>query len=124
MVKIASTGDNISSDNGYVLNITYNLNTITNFNDTITVLYSHQIQYHVIDIPHDVRNSYVINNDGQEEQITLPINAYARKAHNVVEVANRDGTGLIDNSDKTIITADSITITSDSVKVDASGGSI
>ena len=125
LIKIPSTGYNISSDNGYVLNITYDLTSISDFNGAITVLYSHQIQYHVLDIPHDVRNSYIVNDDGKESQITLPINAYARKAHNVLEVANRDGTGVIDNSDTTtVITASSITITSDSVNVDTSGGSI
>lgn len=126
LIKIPSTEYSISETNDYVLNITYELNDILNFNGELSVLYKHELQYHIIDIPHDIRNSYINNSDGQSEQINLPINAYARKAHNVVEVANRDGTGIIDNSDSNIttITADSITITSDSVNVDASGGKI
>lgn len=125
LVKIPEGSYSISPTNDYVLDIDYDFSSMPDFNGYLTVLYSHELQYHVIDIPHDVRNSYIKNEDGQEEQINLPVNAYARKAQNVFDISNRDGSGVIDNSDnKTVITADNITITSDSVNVDASGGSI
>jgi len=126
LVKLPEDSYSVSDENDYVLNIDYDFSSMPEFNGYLTVLYTHELQYHVIDIPHDVRNSYIKNDDGQEEQINMPVNAYARKAQNVIDISNRDGSGVIDNSDQktTVITADSITITSDSVNVDASGGSI
>jgi hypothetical protein len=98
LVKIPSTDYSISSVNPYVVNFTYDFSAISGFNGFLSIYYNHEIQYHVIDIPHDVRNSYVKDEDGKEEQINLPINAYARKVHSVIDIANRDGTGVLDNS--------------------------
>lgn len=100
LIKVPSNNYSISEDNPYILDFNYDFDDyIDDFNGFITVVYKHELQYHIIDIPHDVRNSYITNSDGQGEQITLPVNAYARKAQNMYEIANRDGSGIIDNSD-------------------------
>ena len=90
------TDFNINLDNPYILDLTYVFP--VDFNGSISVTYEHELQYHVIDIPHDVRNSFKVNNDGRDEQITLPINAIARKAFNVLDVSDYGGLNLIDNS--------------------------
>lgn len=68
-------------------------------NRMVSVRYKHDIQYHVIDIPHEVRHSTTKNSDGRLETTTLPINAICRRAHLVqVQRTNFDGTGIIDNT--------------------------
>jgi DNA helicase HerA-like ATPase len=99
LIKLPVSGYSISSNNPYVLEFSYDFSTIGSFNGIISVTYEHEIQYHILDLPHDVRNSTTVNACGQERQIEYPINAIARKAHNVFEKADRDGTGLINNSD-------------------------
>jgi hypothetical protein len=87
----------ISSTNPYVIDFDFDFSTISNFNGTISVLYTHEVQYHIMDIPHLIRNSYKINNNGQDEQIVLPVNAIARRSHLIESIANRNGQGILDN---------------------------
>ena len=65
---------------------------------SLSMLYRHKVQFHVIDIVHDVRNSVVIGNDGKEKDIKLPINAIARRSHYCLDSENFAGTLLFDNS--------------------------
>ena len=68
-------------------------------NMTISIKYQHRLQYHVIDIPHETRNSYKIDStNGREENIKLPINAVARRSHYVLDAANYLGDRIINNS--------------------------
>lgn len=66
--------------------------------DYITVTYKHNIVYNVLDLPHDVRNTYILNNLSREELLRFPISAIARRAHNIIDSLNFDGDNVFDNS--------------------------
>ena len=80
--------------------IDLNLTTVpTDFNGTISIRYTHQIQYNIIDLPHELRSSFELNREGAYQIMNLPMNAVARRSHLiVVEKMNYDGTGWQDNS--------------------------
>jgi len=64
----------------------------------LSVNYTHNIQYHVIENMKDVRNSYVFDPTGKDLLAKLPIHALGRRAHNVLDVENIQGDRLFDNS--------------------------
>jgi hypothetical protein len=97
LIKLTENELEISTTNPYVVNINYDFSLVSDFNSSISISYEHELQYHVIDLPHDLRNSLEVDSDGKDKQILLPINAIARKVHNVFGVTNRDGSGLIIN---------------------------
>lgn len=98
LIKLDPSEYNIKIDNSYVIELNIGA-APTNFNGSISVRYKHEIQYNVIDIPNEVRMSKIINDDGAEEIIDLPVNAIARRAHLLInDKPNYDGTGLQDNS--------------------------
>ena len=88
----------INADNPYILNI--NITTEpSNFNRVVSVRYRHEVQYNIIDIPHEIRASNIINIDGELERIDLPVNAIGRRSHLLLgERPNFDGTGIQNNS--------------------------
>lgn len=97
LVKLSPDDYSINEDNACVLNIA---STAVPANSQISVYYQHEIQYHVVDIPHELRASYIKNSDGKDQRIFLPMNAIARRAHFVFgEAINYNGTGVQDNSD-------------------------
>jgi len=101
LIRLSPSEYEISTENGYVLLLNYDTSTISNFNNKLAIRYKHNIQYNVIDMPHELRRSYKTNTGGKDEKIILPVNAIARRVHNIeafAEVANFDGTGTIDNS--------------------------
>ena len=68
------------------------------FDDTITVTYLHQLQYHILDLNHDVRNTVVLNNYSQEQTKELPISAIARRTHIVINSYEFNGDEIFNNS--------------------------
>lgn len=69
-------------------------------NGMLSVFYRHEIQYNVIDLPHEVRASYIRDRDGREQRISLPMNAVARRSHFLLgEGINFSGNGTQNNSD-------------------------
>lgn len=95
LTLLANTDYTINTNNGYVLDFSYVFP--AGFNGSVSIMYEHELQYHVLDIPHDIRASYKMNSDGKDEQVVLPVNAIARRAHNVFEVTNYDDSGLVIN---------------------------
>jgi len=67
-------------------------------NYVISIRYYHKLQYHVLDIPHAIRNSYRTDSQGRDELQKLPVNAIARLAHYVVDALNFAGDNIYDNS--------------------------
>lgn len=65
---------------------------------SISIRYKHKIQYHIIDLPHDVRNSYEIDTNGRDSQTILPINAIAKRSHYILDSLNYLGDNILDNS--------------------------
>jgi hypothetical protein len=100
LVKLLTGQDySISENNEYVLLLDFA--PPSNFNGTITVTYTCMPQYLVLDLPHDLRASSIINSSGQLEKIDLPVNAVLRKSHIVLGVSDYDGGILtLDNSYK------------------------
>lgn len=97
LIKISPEKYSISEENGCVLKIDSD---VIPANEQLSVCYRHEIQYNVIDLPHELRASYIKNKDGREERIFLPMNAVARRSHFILnEAVNFDGTGVQNNSD-------------------------
>ncbi len=67
-------------------------------NFTVSLRYRHKLQYHVLDIPHVMRNSYRKDNKGRDELQELPVNAIARLVHWVVDRPNFIEDNIFDNS--------------------------
>ncbi len=98
LVKVPEAEYSISPDNPYAILLSITSKP-TNWNGVISIRYKHEVQYNVIDIPHDIRASLIKDNDGRLVKIDMPINAIARKCHLLlVERANLDGSGIQDNS--------------------------
>ena len=94
---LAASTYSIETDNEHVLKFDFDFSSIDDFNNVITVLYKHSLQYFVVDVPHDIRNSFKIGSTGREEQIVLPVNAIIRKSNNVLQIKDRNGEGLQNN---------------------------
>lgn len=98
LIRLETTDYSIRSQNGYTIEFDYDFDLITDFNGVVSVLYEHELQYHILDVPHDVRNSYIRDKNGILKQQFLPINAVARKAHYVLNVDNYESGFVIDNT--------------------------
>ena len=70
-------------------------------NFTVSVGYRHRLQYHVLDIPHVIRNSYRKDNKGRDELQKLPVNGIAKLSHLVIDALNFAGDNIFDNSYQT-----------------------
>src|ERR1035437_7342418 len=80
LVKLVPDQDyKVSSTNDYILLLDFALP--TGFNNTVTVTYLNNAQYNIIDLPHDLRASTVMNTNGQLEKVDLPVQAILRKSH-------------------------------------------
>lgn len=66
--------------------------------DSISVTYEHKVQYHIIDLNHDVRNTIMLDNQSREQDIYLPIAAVGRRVQYVLDAYNYSGDNIIDNS--------------------------
>lgn len=70
-------------------------------NGCLSVYYKHCPEYHVIDLPHEIRASWKMERTtGKQEKIQLPIQAIARRSH-LIDVSKPmfDGSGLMRNDD-------------------------
>lgn len=86
----------ISSLNPYVIIIKKELG--EEFNGAISVTYKHRVQYHILDLPHEIRASLRQNSNGALEVIQLPVNAIARRSHLIQSlIPNYDGSGIVNN---------------------------
>lgn len=68
-------------------------------NFTVSVRYHHRLQYHVLDLVHNVRNNYTANTEtkGYDQLQVLPINAVARLSHYVLDALNAEKNNMITN---------------------------
>jgi hypothetical protein len=96
LILLESDDYEISETNPYLVNFSYKFE--VGWNSVVSITYNHEVQYHVLDIVHDVRRSIKVDRFGHEEQVPLPYSAIARKASFTYEKLDKDGTGLIDNS--------------------------
>lgn len=68
----------------------------------VSVLYRHRVEYHVVDLPHEIRASLGKDKlSGRYEILKMPIQAIGRRTHLIdMQRPNFDGTGIILNDDK------------------------
>jgi hypothetical protein len=65
--------------------------------DSISIRYTHNVQYVVRDLNHDIRNSYRLDDNSREQQMTLPISAVIIKLHCIMDGQNFRKTNLLYN---------------------------
>lgn len=65
---------------------------------SMSVRYRHNVQYHVTEMMKDVRNTYIFDSTGKDLNSRFPLHAMGRRAHNVLDIENREGDRLLDNS--------------------------
>lgn len=68
----------------------------------VSVLYRHRVEYHIIDMPHEIRASLGKNKlSGQFEILKMPVQSIGRRTHLIdIQRPNYDGSGLIYNDTK------------------------
>lgn len=65
-------------------------------NLTFSILYKHPVQFHVVDLLHEIRRSQVFEG-GTFNEVPLPVQAIARRAHYVLDKNDLTGTLKISN---------------------------
>lgn len=78
-------------------NVVYFENSEVNVEDSISIRYKHKVMYSVIDINHDIRNTYRLNEKSRENQIRMPVNAVARKLHYISDAPSVVGPTILEN---------------------------
>lgn len=98
LVKLQPTTYSIVENNPYCIRFA-NGNVMEG--DGVSILYKHRVEYHVIDMPHEIRASLTSNKQtGALEVIKLPIQAVGRRTHLIdIRRPNYDGSGIIYNDD-------------------------
>ena len=96
LTRLSSDDYSIREENNYVIEFDYAFP--VGFNGSISIRYRHQVQYLVLDIPHDVRGSKIKDSNGKLVNTVLPNNAIVRRAHEVLNVPDYSGDNIQDNS--------------------------
>lgn len=67
----------------------------------VSVLYKHRVEYHIIDMPHEIRASLGKDKkSGQFQILKMPIQGVGRRTHLIdMQRPNYDGSGIIYNDD-------------------------
>jgi len=101
LTRLQSTDYSISADNPYVIKLSAGITYPANFNNVVSIDYYHNVQYNVVDLPHNIRSSMKIDKNGKMEDIKLPVQAICQLSHYVNgDSPKYDGTGIQDNSYK------------------------
>lgn len=79
--EVGSDKYSIDLENPYILVIDPEINPS---NGLISVYYEHEVQYYVIDIPHDMRSSNVTDANGNLNKIDLPLNVICRRGNQFI----------------------------------------
>jgi hypothetical protein len=99
LILLGATDYSVSANNLMILQLRDNLTLPSDFNGVVSVDYSHELSYNVVDLPHDFRSAFIPNEKGQQIETFLPIQAIARRSHIVLgEPTNYIGNNLLDNS--------------------------
>lgn len=96
LIKMSPQDYIINPDNPYCIILN---SVIVEDKEVVSLYYKHELEYHVIDLPHDIRSSWEKDKQtGQERKIRLPLQAVARRSHLIaVGKPNFDGSGIITN---------------------------
>lgn len=87
----------IMEDNPYCLRFTKgNVEPET----AISIVYTHRVEYHIIDMPHEIRASLGRDKmSGQFQILKMPVQSIGRRTHLLVGKPNYGGGGLLNNDD-------------------------
>lgn len=99
LIKVPSTQYSIKDGNSMIVELT-GITYPVNFNGAVSIEYFHNVSYNVVDLTHDFRSTFLINDYGQNKEYNLPMQAVIRRSHLVMgEPTNYSGNNLLDNSD-------------------------
>lgn len=86
-------------DNRNIIDFDETLELPSPFNGVISVDYEHEVSYNIVDLPHDFRSAFVMNNNGVNEEHNLPIQGIAKRSHILLnESMKYDGSGFLNNN--------------------------
>lgn len=80
-IEVNSGDYGVDKDNPYILLLS---KSIKPSNGLISVYYEHEVQYYVIDIPHDMRSSSITDENGNLVKIDLPLNVICRRGNQFI----------------------------------------
>lgn len=99
LIKVPSTQYSIKDGNSMIVELT-GVTYPANFNNVVSIEYLHNVSYNVVDLTHDFRSTFLMNDYGQNKEYNLPMQAVIRRSHLVMgEPTNYSGNNLLDNSD-------------------------
>jgi len=99
LIKLLPDKYSVSSDNPYVLKLDSSIIYPIGFNGVVSIDYDHRIQYNVVDIPHDVRTTTYVNDNGQNKMQEMAVQCIAQKSQYLTgDSPLYSGLGIIDNS--------------------------
>lgn len=95
LLKLSKNDYYINPDNPYCIIFNEDISQ----EQIASVYYKHELEYHILDLPHEVRASWVKDKKtGELNRIELPVQAVARRSHLIaIEKPNFDGGGTIVN---------------------------
>jgi hypothetical protein len=100
LIRLTESQYHIDADNAFILKFDFDISTLINFNNSISIRYKYKNEYIVIDIPHDIRRSFITDSDGKQQKVNLPVNAIARKTHQQLIIPDYGGENVLNNSYK------------------------
>jgi len=65
---------------------------------TVSIRYKYEVQYHVIDLPKETRSQQITTEKGARQRQMLPVHAIARRSHVILDYPDYGGSNVIDNS--------------------------
>ena len=100
LVKLTAGDFEVVQGNNFIIKLSNSFVLPVGFNGAISIDYEYHPSYVIVDIPHDIRATFIYNQKGQLTETVMPVQGVARKTHIVLgEPTNRAGTNLLNNSD-------------------------
>lgn len=99
LIRLQESEYSLSSDNPYVIKLNPVGGFAEDFNGYVSIDYKYEMQYNVVDLPHELRSSVAVDNNGKQVHFDLPVQAICQKSHYINgDSPKYDGTGVQDNS--------------------------
>lgn len=97
LIKISPGYYEVSQFNDFVIKLTFE--GVESYTGKISVTYRHKVTYNIVDIPHDMRVSWQVTNNGKREMQEMPIQCIARKSgYELGASTNYTGNNVNNNS--------------------------
>lgn len=97
LTKLLTSQYNIKSNNALVIELT-GVSYPIPFNGAASIYYEHDLSFNILDLPHDFRSAFIIDDDGKSREYFLPVQGIARRSHLVLGInTNYAGNNLLPN---------------------------